>query len=103
MKTGVYQTNLSYPGKATQGGWDILFSEGESQKECDQRYVENWELWAYDTQDDERRVWIRPVGVRQPWIDNGDGTFSLSNPEDAPPLHPPHHLQDECSDQTLLD
>jgi len=86
MKTGVYQTNISHPGKATEGGWDIFFLEDISIDERQQLLDEHWHLWSGFS--GFRSVWIRPLGIRQPWIDNGDGTFTLVEPASPPNNEP---------------
>lgn len=86
MKTGVYQTNISHPGKATEGGWDILFVDEITWPERHKLEDEHWKWWTGD--DTGCEVWIRPLDIRQPWTDNGDGTFTLTD-EASPPNNEP--------------
>lgn len=87
MKTGVYQTNISHPGKATEGGWDILFAEGLTWEEKTTLWNEHWLDWCAEGKEG-RYVWIRPLDIRQPWTDKGDGTFTLVEPASLPDSEP---------------
>jgi hypothetical protein len=91
MKTGVYQTNISHPSKATEGGWDILFTDGVTEDEAIDLEDDHWHSWAGIL--GKKEVWIRPLDIRQPWTDNGDGTFTLTEEQaETSPL--PN--EDEC-------